>query len=185
MSRRQSLRELLNHYTPANEREADFQRRMLTLTQAEGDPFSRSHYEPGHFTASAFVLSPDGQDVLLILHGKLGLWLQPGGHVDPEDEDIFAAARREVLEETGLSALSWPQGQPALFDLDIHLIPARKGEPDHEHFDVRVLFQAQTRDFTVGSDAKDARWLPLQDVNLEISDESVMRAIRKLTHASA
>lgn len=175
-----ALRDMLTAYTPADDLEGQYRQRMLELTHAQGDPFSRNHFNPGHFTASAFVLSPDGKDMLLILHGKLGLWLQPGGHVDPDDSDIFAAARREVQEETAMTALEWPQGTPAIFDVDIHTIPARKNDPDHEHFDVRVLFKATTRDFTAGDDAKDGRWVPLDEISLEISDESVMRAVRKI-----
>ena len=154
---------------------------MLDLTEAPGDPFSRNHFVPGHFTASAFVLSPSEESLLLILHGKLGLWLQPGGHIDPEDSDVFAAARREVREEVGIDQIEWAEGGPSLFDLDIHTIPARPGkEPAHEHFDLRVFLRAPHLGFTVGSDAKDARWVALDKISLEISDESVMRAVRKL-----
>ena len=55
---------------------------MLALCDNAGDPFSREHYVPGHFTASAFVLSPTRDMLLLVFHGKLHRWLQPGGHID-------------------------------------------------------------------------------------------------------
>jgi 8-oxo-dGTP pyrophosphatase MutT (NUDIX family) len=61
---------------------------------------------PGHFTASAFVLHPSGEALLLILHRKLGMWLQPGGHLESSDVDHLGAARREVAEETGVSRLA-------------------------------------------------------------------------------
>ena len=91
------------------------------------------------------MLSPDRRDLVLIHHKKLGIWVQPGGHVEPSDEDLLGAARREVLEEVGLSDLEplpSPGGSP-LFDVDIHAIPARKADPAHEHFDVRFAFVAQ------------------------------------------
>src|SRR5437762_10909961 len=75
---------LLGDYTPVDAREAGFRRRMLELARMTG-ACGRRHMSPGHFTASAFVLSPDYDEVLLIFHKKLGRWLQPGGHVDAGD----------------------------------------------------------------------------------------------------
>lgn len=155
---------------------------MWDLLRVSGDPFSRDHFQPGHFTASAFVLSPDERHILLIEHAKLGLWLQPGGHIDPEDVDVFLAAGREVAEETGVADPIVLGGFPALLDVDIHTIPAnpKKGEPAHEHFDVRVLFRAPDLAFSAGSDALAAKWVALDRVESIDTDESVMRAVRKL-----
>lgn len=171
-------RTLLQAYTPADATELDYQRRMLALAESGAASFSRDHYLPGHFTASAFVLSQDSTRLMLILHGKLGLWLQPGGHVEHNDVDLAAAARREVLEETGLSAVDFVIGAP--LDLDIHLIPARKEAPAHEHFDVRFLFRARDDIFEAQSDALAARWVPLSDLDGLQTDESVLRAVRKV-----
>lgn len=172
------LRTRLQTHAPADAREAGFLDRMLALLEHDA-AFSRHHFDPGHFTASAFVLSPDGDDLLLILHAKLGLWLQPGGHIDPADGDVLAAARREVEEETGILGLE-PLG--GLLDVDIHRIPPnpRKDEPAHEHFDLRFLFRANSRAFSAGSDALDGRWVPLDEVAAAGSDESVERATRRL-----
>ncbi len=174
---RRGLQTLIRDYLPADTREAAFQARMLDLSEAEGDPFARAHFGPGHFTASAFILSPDQEQLLLILHAKLGLWLQPGGHVDPEDGDLLSGARREVEEETGLSLAGG-----VLHDLDIHGIPAnpRKGEPAHEHFDVRFRFVSPTWDVAAATDALDAKWVPLAEVDDAGTDDSVLRAVRKL-----
>ena len=57
----------------------------------------------GHVTASAFIVNPATKQVLLLQHKALGSLLQPGGHVEPADKTILAAAEREVMEETGLS----------------------------------------------------------------------------------
>ena len=172
-----ALRALIEAFEPADAVEAEHRAAMLELCASKGDPTSRDHFDPGHFTASAFVLSPRRDALLLIFHGKLHRWLQPGGHVDPTDLDIFAAARREVEEECGTRGLI-PLG--GLFDLDVHVIPARKGDPDHKHFDVRLLFQAEGDAIEAGSDAKAARWVPLVEIHTVESDESVMRAVRKL-----
>lgn len=172
------LRARLLAHEPADGREARYLERMLGLLEHE-QAFSRDHFAPGHFTGSAFVLSPDGADLLLILHAKLGLWLQPGGHIDPEDCDVLSAARREVQEETGIVGLEALGG---LLDVDIHRIPPnpKRDEPAHEHFDVRFLFRAPSRLFEAGSDALDGRWVPLQDVAGAGTDESVERAARTL-----
>jgi 8-oxo-dGTP pyrophosphatase MutT (NUDIX family) len=182
---RHHLTTLLTEHLPADDLESVHRGRMLDLATDDGDPFSRQSFEPGHFTASAFVVSPDLKSMLMILHSKLGLWLQPGGHIDPEDADVTAAARREVVEETGVSSLEPLDAFPNLLDLDIHPIPAnpRKGEPPHEHFDVRVALRATTWEFEAGSDAQAARWVPLAEVDEIGTDESVRRALRKLRAA--
>jgi 8-oxo-dGTP pyrophosphatase MutT (NUDIX family) len=114
----------------------------------------------------------------LILHRKLQLWLQPGGHVEPEDADPEAACRREIEEETGVVGLA----SLGLFDLDIHDIPNRPGEPVHAHFDVRYAFVAGSEEAHAGDGADDFRWVELDasEVNEVKLDESVQRPLRKL-----
>jgi 8-oxo-dGTP pyrophosphatase MutT (NUDIX family) len=172
------LRSQLLSYQPRDERERGHLERMNELCNSVADPFTRRLFAPGHFTASAFILSPDRSELLLILHAKLGRWLQPGGHVDPDDRDLVAAALREVREEVGLVELELLP--PAPFDLDVHDIPVRKDEGSHQHFDVRYLFRALSREVTAGSDAKDVRWVPLAQVDDELSDASVHRVVAKL-----
>lgn len=178
--RRRSLETLLRGHVPTDSREATFRQRMLALAREASDPFARNCYEPGHFTASAFVVPPEGDAVLLIYHQKLRRWLQPGGHVEPGDADIVAAARREVREETGLVALEPHPAMPGIFDVDIHPIPARPDEPAHAHFDVRLLFQAESTTAVAGSDAEATRWVAVDRFNGAESDASVVRAVRKL-----
>jgi 8-oxo-dGTP pyrophosphatase MutT (NUDIX family) len=182
--RSRDLSALLAAHAPADVREAGFVERMRALLTRGEVAFARDGYEPGHFTASAFVLSPDRTEVLLILHGKLGLWLQPGGHIEPGDASVLEAARREVREEVGLDDLECLGG--GLFDVDVHTIPASAKGPAHEHHDVRFLFAARTRDVLAGDDAVAARWVPLASLgdatkpDVVASDESVMRAIRRI-----
>ncbi len=183
MRRHQDLQELLSRHLPADAREAGYLQRMLALCETPQpelscDVFGREHFSPGHFTASAFILSPDADALLLIYHGKLKRWLQPGGHVDPDDLSILAAAEREIREEVGLSAL--PLLADGVFDLDIHDIPALNSSPAHAHFDVRFAFRAPSLEFHAASDAEAGRWVRLSDIDEASSDSSVMRAVAKL-----
>jgi 8-oxo-dGTP pyrophosphatase MutT (NUDIX family) len=172
------LRRALLAFAPADDLEAGHRRAMLDLLGLPGDVFARMHFEPGHFTASAFVLSPDGRRLLLIHHGKLHRWLQPGGHIDSEDPSPEAGARREAAEETGQTDLE--RLATGLFDLDVHAIPALGAEPAHLHFDLRFLFRARNEDLRATSEVKDAAWFRLEDIDLRDSDASVMRALGKL-----
>ncbi len=177
------LRHRLRGYIPADTTETGHLAQMLALLESRADPFQRHGFEPGHFTASAFVLSPDGASILLILHGKLHRWLQPGGHVDADDLDIEAAARREVSEEVGVSDVEVMLAHGLPFDLDVHAIPETQKEPGHAHFDVRFAFRARILDMQAGSDAQAARWVRLEDVAGLETDASVLRAVGKLLSA--
>ena len=170
--------ELLHAVTPKDNDETRYRERMLSLLNTEA-PTSRGQFSPGHFTASAFVLSPDDQSLLLIFHSKLSLWLQPGGHVEHDDVDLLAAARREVAEATGLTDVRVRlSGGP--LDVDVHRIPERPTEPSHFHYDVRFLFQACSHRVCAASDAEEAQWVRLDALDSVETDASVRRAVRKI-----
>ena len=168
-------RALLHAYAPADERERAHLRLMEELLATTTDPFARTQFEPGHFTASALVVSPGHRCVLLIAHPTLGAWLQPGGHLEPEDPHPVAGARREVLEETGLHAVM----DGALFDVDIHEIPARGAAPAHLHYDLRFLASVDGLPPPVGGEGVEARWLTPADARALTTDASVRRMLDK------
>lgn len=158
--------------------------RMRSLATRSDAVLTRGQFMPGHFTASGFILSPDRSALLLILHKKLKLWLQPGGHIELGDESWQAAVRREVLEETGVSHLHVLHD---LVDIDIHTIPANSNEPAHQHFDLRTLFLASNIEVQASNEVASARWFRLGDLAkssggiLEAgvgTDESVRRVAR-------
>jgi 8-oxo-dGTP pyrophosphatase MutT (NUDIX family) len=95
---------------------------------------------PSHVTASAVVLSPDGALTCLVLHGRLGVWVQPGGHLEPEDMTLPLAAAREVEEETGLTGEILPE----VVALSRHRAPCRPGVVDW-HLDVQHALVVDAR----------------------------------------
>ena len=175
----ESVRRALAILTPDDEKQLRHRQRMFNLLDSARDPFSRDDFEPGHFTASAFVLSPNRASLLLIYSTKFQRWLQPGGHIDPSDDSIPQAAARETFEESGAHVLDTFAG---LFDIDIHQIPANesKNEPAHEHFDLRFCFTASTTHHEPGSDARQSQWVPLDEITEQFTDASVMRAVKKI-----
>jgi 8-oxo-dGTP pyrophosphatase MutT (NUDIX family) len=132
-----AVKELLRVYVASNEREEADRCAMLRLADELEEPTSRDQAR-AHFTASAFVVDERCERVCLVAHAKLGRLLQPGGHVEPTDTSLEAAALREAVEETRLDVDFHPAA-PRPFDLDIHQVPERPGEPAHFHLDVRYL----------------------------------------------
>lgn len=133
--------------------------RMRRLDAAEPDPWSRGL--PLHFTASALVLHPDTGRVLLRWHPRQRRWLQVGGHADPGETDPLRIALREAAEETGLPDLEpWPDD--ALRHAVVCKVAPGKGEPAHEHADLRYI--VATRDpgaIRPESPGAPLRWLTL------------------------
>jgi 8-oxo-dGTP pyrophosphatase MutT (NUDIX family) len=125
----------------------------------------------GHITGSAWLVNPAGTHVLLTHHRKLGRWLQLGGHSDG-DPDPLAVARREAEEESGLAVRMLDK---AIFDLDVHEIPARKTDPAHFHFDVRFSLVAEHESFAVSRESLELAWVPLTELATYSGEESVLR----------
>ena len=181
-----SLVDALSRFLSLEPREEEDRRRMVEFVRQHPDPFNRSITE-GHFTGSGLVISEDGSAVLLLFHKKLQRWLQPGGHGDSGEAEGERVAAREVAEETGLLPRLHPSA-PRPFDVDIHTIPARKADPEHEHLDLRYLFVAGRSEALQAEEGEGApipegsaslRWFDLEEALAMDIDPGLKRMIRK------
>ena len=130
---------------------------ILLLLECVPVPFSRYNFSPGHITCSGLVLAPDGERVLLVHHRRLDRWLLPGGHVEPGDPEIWDAARREVVEETG-AVLAADPAMETLVGMDVHAIPPKRRDPYHLHHDLLFYFQAVSEEFRLSEESRAIAW---------------------------
>ena len=173
-----SLRKQIEHYASAHRGESEFAFKFLELLQ-HPDAFLRTHL-PGHITGSAFIVSEDLSQALLVHHAKLNRWLQPGGHADG-DQNVERVALREANEETGIQNLTLVT--PEIFDIDIHPIPARKDLGVHDHYDVRYLVCASMNEkIVVSEESHDVKWVELKNLDLYSTEPSLLR-MRDKVHA--
>jgi 8-oxo-dGTP pyrophosphatase MutT (NUDIX family) len=169
---------LLAQYQPEGEAETADLPRVRALTKAADDPWRREL--PLHATASALIVHPSSARVLLRWHQRQQAWLQVGGHGDPGESDPLAIALREAAEETGLADLvPWPDSQ--LRHLVIVDVPAGKGEPAHEHADLRYFMATQTPE-AAEAENNDAplRWLSLTEAYEATSEVNLRETLARL-----
>jgi 8-oxo-dGTP pyrophosphatase MutT (NUDIX family) len=177
IDRRDALRRLLVSHVARDTEETQAVVTLDALLAAGPDPFSRATL-PAHVTASAIVVDQERGLVLLHRHRRLGVWLQPGGHVEA-GEDAATAALRETREETGHRATHPPSG-PRIGHVDEH-----PGPDGHIHLDVRFILHCDR--FAIAADDAEAsgaqgdagprlRWVG-RDEAARLSDVSLVRAL--------
>jgi 8-oxo-dGTP pyrophosphatase MutT (NUDIX family) len=199
------LLDALTAHVPEDDAEAVDLARTLAVVESASDPWSR--HLPLHLTASALVVDPRTQQVLLRWHAKQELWLQVGGHGDPGERDPWLIALREAEEETALPDLTpLPTGPSApappvlgtdpdhfgggirtengsrgvLFQVTIVPVKAAKGEPAHEHADLRFLLQtSRPEDAPEEREGVALRWFGVDDA-LAVADEGLARLLRRV-----
>lgn len=153
-TQREALRGFLTNHRPTDEQE----RVSLATFIEQLDLLDRPFAEDGgpiHVTSSAIVVS--GRGVILHKHKRLGIWIQPGGHID-EGERPEDAALREALEETGLTTTHFA-GMPTIVHVDVH--PAPKG---HTHLDLRYLLRGpDANPQPPEGESPDVAWFSFED----------------------
>jgi 8-oxo-dGTP pyrophosphatase MutT (NUDIX family) len=171
------LAELLDRYHPQGAAETADLPRIRALA-GTGDPWRRDLAL--HVTASALIVHPETARVLLRWHQRQQAWLQVGGHGDPGESDPLAIAVREASEETGLDDLvPWPDA--VIRHVVIVGVPAGKGEPAHEHADIRYFMATRTPD-EAQAEHSDAplRWLSLAEARDATSEPNLRETLARL-----
>jgi 8-oxo-dGTP pyrophosphatase MutT (NUDIX family) len=173
-----SVRQALDA-SPALDAGARFEQVAWTaLLEQHGPALLTRRLAPAHLTASAAVLSPDAAFTCLVLHHKLQLWVQPGGHFEPGDATAAAAAAREVQEETGLVGEVLPV--PAL--LSRHPAPCAPGVVDW-HLDLQFVLVTEQSRPQPSDETPQVAWWPVLELPDDLAGgvgELVSRAVSVL-----
>lgn len=164
----EAVRSAVGRHAVADRREAQARRRILEALDTLPRPFDEEA-DTVHVTGSAVIVGRRG--TVLHRHKRLHRWLQPGGHLDP-DEGPWDAALRESEEETGL-VLRHPPTGPRLIHVDVHA-----GARGHTHLDLRYLLLAQDEDPSPPPDeSPEARWFTWDEA-LSVSDDALTGALQ-------
>lgn len=141
------------------------------------------NFFPAHFTVSAIVISD--QKILVLHHKALNISIQPGGHIEAVDKNLFSAVIREVKEETGLDVeVREDIFQYIPFLLDIHNIPEnhKKEEVAHQHFDIFFLLDLKNKNQKIKNNddgTENAKWVNLETVMGNSSLGKVVEKFKK------
>lgn len=167
-----AVRDTVAGFDARTQRERTSRQRFLQDLHRLPHPFAE-HADPVHVTGSAIITGPRG--VVLHFHKRLRMWLQTGGHVEPE-ETPWDAALRESVEETGL-ALDHSGGTPHFVHLDVH--PAARG---HTHLDLRYLLAPADPEADPApppGESQQVRWFTWNEA-IAHADAGLVDALRRL-----
>ncbi len=170
------LYKALNEYKPQDEEEKESVKKAIEFLNTSTNCFSRTN-KAGHITGSGLVIDGEG-NVLLDHHKMLDKWFQFGGHSDGETNTLNVA-KREVIEESGITDLDDLGGK--IFDVDVHLIPESKSknEPAHWHYDIRFLFITKNKNFKISDESIDLKWFTYEEAKKIAGEDSLRRMINK------
>ncbi len=173
----QALRKNLNQYLANYPEEKRAIAQTFEFLDNNNNCFNRSNLY-GHFTGSAWIVDESNSWVLMTYHKKLNKWLQLGGHADG-DKDLLKVAYSEAVEESGFQKFKIVTD--SIFDIDIHSIPKYSEVPEHLHFDIRYLFEANkhSEKILVSDESKDVSWIKVDQLLKKNGEESIKRMLHK------
>lgn len=168
----------VKNYKPYDNKETEDVQKVKNFLENCTNCYDRSNLE-GHITAGAFVCDRNG-NILLNHHKKSGMWFQFGGHSDGE-EDSLNVARREIMEEAGITDFSL--GINSIFDVAVMRIPysAKKNEPEHLHYDVNFLFIVENHNYEISNESTEIKWVTIDEALklIDKNDYSMIRMVKK------
>ncbi|WP_308816912.1 NUDIX hydrolase [Pseudonocardia alni] len=148
----------LGAWAPRDPGQRALQHALLAFLDARPDDACDRSCVPGHLTASALLLDAGGDHTLLTLHPRVGRWIQLGGHCEPGDDSLRAAALREATEESGIDGLEIDEHP---LHVDVHPVTCSLGVPTR-HLDVRYLVRAPAGATPrISDESLDLRWWPV------------------------
>lgn len=171
----EKLYKQIKEYTPYNRQEAADKALMLAFMERNPDALYRDNLA-GHFAATAWVVNKDRTKVLMIYHNIYKSWAWAGGHADGES-DLLAVARREIMEETGLTDMKLLCDD--IFAINVLCVERhiKKGKPVacHLHLDVEYLFEADdSLPLCIKEDENSAvGWVNIADIDTAVTEEKM------------
>ncbi|KRE95277.1 NUDIX hydrolase [Nocardioides sp. Soil774] len=166
-----SATSVLAGWTPRSPEQAALRDRFLTHLAAHPDGLAKACF-PDHLTAGAIVVSPRADAVLLNHHRKADAWLAFGGHLEPGDASLVDGARRELVEESGLSAFEL---DPEPLSLDAHAVEFCSDRGTVHHLDVRFVAVAEPDgSHATSEESLDVRWWRVDDLPDTFDDMYVL-----------
>ena len=177
------IRQAIENYIPFNEQEAADKTLILAFLAANPDAFYRSN-RIAHMTASAWVVNPARDKVLMVYHKIYDSWSWTGGHADG-DEDLARVALREVREETGVRSARLVSDE--IYSLEVLTVDGHEKRgvyvPSHLHLNVTYLIEADEHDALTVCEAENSgvRWFTLEGaLNASTEPWFVQRIYTKL-----
>ncbi len=173
------IREALRRYRPFNEQEAADKELILSFLEQNPDAFFRTN-RVAHMTASAWVVNPGRDSVLMVYHRIYDSWSWTGGHADG-DEDLAAVALREVREETGVRSARLLT--PEIFSLEALTVDGHEKNgayvSSHLHLNVTYLLEADDADPLAVCEAENSgvRWFSLDEALAASSEPWFVRRV--------
>ena len=141
--------------------------------------FKRTNWG-GHFTASAWIVDKSRKWILMTHHKQLNIWLQLGGHAE-DNNNLLEVALKEAKEESGINNFKIISKE--IFDLDIHKIPKYGSNPEHLHYDVRFILEADKLErLSISTESNDLAWIKIEDVLNLNRKKSIKRMMHKFVN---